>query len=122
MQLTGKIIHGEGRGKGLGFPTINVEGAFSDLEQGVYAVWVDLNGSRYKGAMNYGPQPTFEDGKVRVEVFLLNFEGDLYGETVTVEPVERIRSVIKFESVEALRAQIDQDIVRVEQVLYNSAT
>lgn len=122
MQLTGKIIHGEGRGREIGFPTINVEGDFRDLEQGVYAVWVDLNGTRHKGAMNYGPQPTFNSGIVRVEIFLLDFEGDIYGQTVTVEAVERIREVKKFASVEELRAQINQDIVRVKQVLYNSAT
>ncbi len=122
MQFTGKIIHGEGRGKGFGFPTINVDGDFTELTQGVYAALVQLNGKSYKGAMNFGPQPTFNRVGVRVEVFLLDFEGEVYGETVSIEPVERIRDVMKFASAEELLDQIDQDIVRVKQVLYNSAT
>ncbi len=110
MNLTGKIIHGEGRGARIGFPTLNIEGSFPGLEQGVYAVWVTLPTGRYKGAMNYGPQPTFDDAHVRVEVFLLDFEGDVYGETATVEVVKKIREVRKFESVEALKAQIAEDV------------
>ena len=113
MKLTGKIIHGEGRGKGLGFPTLNIEGGFSGLEQGVYAVWVTLGEQRYAGAMNYGPQPTFGGAAVRVEVFLLDFEGELYGREATVEVVKKIRDTRKFESVEDLKAQIAEDVKQV---------
>lgn len=122
MKLTGKIIHGEGRGTLLGFPTINVEGDFSGLETGVYAAWVEVMGKTYRGAMNYGPQPTFGDSHTRMEVFLLDFEGDLYGEEAVIRPVRKIRDTKKFASADELRAQIDQDVVRVKQVLYNIAT
>lgn len=117
MNLTGKIVHGEGRGARIGFPTLNIEGSFPGLEQGVYAVWVTLPAGRFKGAMNYGPQPTFEDAHIRVEVFLLGFEGDVYGETATVEVVKKIREVRKFESVEALKKQIEEDVKVVRNVL-----
>ncbi len=122
MKLTGQIIHGAGRGKGLGFPTLNIEGGFSGLEPGVYAVWAWLGERRYAGAMNYGPQPTFGDAQVRTEVFLLNFEGEVYGETATVEVVRKIRDTRKFDSPEELKAQIVQDIEDVKQVLYNDPT
>ena len=110
MNLTGKIIHGEGRGARIGFPTLNIEGSFPGLEQGVYGVWVTLPAGRYKGAMNYGPQPTFADEHVRVEVFLLDFEGDVYGETATVEVVKKIRDVEKFAGPEELKRQIQVDV------------
>lgn len=122
MKLTGKIIHGAGRGKALGFPTLNIEGRFSELEQGVYAVWVQLGEGRYQGAMNHGPQPTFGDEQVRTEVFLLDFEGEVYGEMATVTVVKKIRDTRKFESPEDLRAQIMQDVEDVKQVLYNDPT
>lgn len=121
MKLTGKIVHGAGRGKGLGFPTLNIEGEFLDMEQGVYAVWVTM-GKRIPGAMNYGPQPTFGDTQLRVEVFLLDFEGEVYGEEATVEVVKKIRDTRKFDSVEELKAQITQDVEDVKQVLYNDPT
>ena len=117
MKLTGKIIHGAGRGKGLGFPTLNIEGGFSELEQGVYAVWVEVGGQRHKGAMNYGPQPTFGGAAVRVEVFLLDFEGEVYGEIATVEVVKKIRDTRKFDSAEDLKAQIAEDVRQVRAAL-----
>jgi riboflavin kinase / FMN adenylyltransferase len=117
MKRTGKIIHGAGRGKGLGFPTINIEGDFSDLEQGVYAAWVEVGGKRYKGAMNYGPQPTVGDSTTRLEVFLLDFEGELYDEVAEVEVVQKIRSVQKFASLEDLKLQIARDVEEVRNVL-----
>ncbi|MFA4814955.1 MAG: riboflavin kinase [Candidatus Gracilibacteria bacterium] len=117
MNLTGKIIHGEGRGGCIGFPTLNIEGNFPGLEQGVYAVWVSLEQGRFRGAMNFGPQPTFGDSHVRVEVFLLDFDSDIYGETATVEVVQKIREIQKFASAEELKTQIMEDISRVKSVL-----
>lgn len=116
MKLTGKIVHGAGRGKGLGFPTLNIEGEFLGLDQGVYAVWATLD-KRYPGAMNYGPQPTFGDTQVRVEVFLLDFDGEVYGKEATVEVVKKIRDTRKFASVDELKAQIEEDVRQVKAVL-----
>ncbi|MEK9159163.1 MAG: riboflavin kinase [Patescibacteria group bacterium] len=122
MKLTGKILHGAGRGRGLGFPTLNIEGEFLDLEQGVYAVWASVGEGRYEGAMNYGPQPTFGVADVRVEVFLLNFEGEVHGEQATVTVVKKIRDTRKFDSAEELKVQIAQDVEDVKEVLYNDRT
>lgn len=117
MNFIGKVIHGDGRGMQIGSPTINLEGDFSQIEHGVYAVWVNLGAARYKGAMNYGAQPTFDSEKVRVEIFLLDFEGDLYGETVTVEVVQKIRDVKKFAGEEELKLQIARDVLEIKNIL-----
>lgn len=131
MKFTGKVVHGMGRGKKIGFKTINL--AISDfgdgevdlggLEFGIYAVLVDLVGSvgscgggckcskrKIKGVMNFGPRPSFSEKTPQVEIHLLDFDGDLYGEIVTFEVLKRLRSVIKFNSVDLLKAQISKDI------------
>lgn len=112
MKLTGKIVHGEGRGHGLGVPTINVDIHESELAHGVYAVKVGEN----IGAMNWGPRPTFDEGEARAEVHLLDFKCDMYGEEVEVEVFEKIRGVIKFDNKEELIKQIQEDIVKVRAI------
>lgn len=125
MQFSGKVVHGEGRGHGLGFPTINVqvEGGLSeaDLSYGVYSVAVVIFESgllnkknvQHKGAMNWGRRPTFNEQEAGVEIHLLGFEGDLYGEQVEVQVLHKIRDVQKFSSKEELVAQIRKDLSRV---------
>jgi riboflavin kinase/FMN adenylyltransferase len=118
MKLTGKIVHGAGRGKGLGFPTINLEGAFSDLEMGVFAAWVSLDGGpRLAGAMHHGVNRTFEEGVAHVEIFLLDFSGEVYGQSAEVDVVKKIRDTQKFSSAEELVAQIQRDVLEVRSVL-----
>ena len=117
MKITGKIVRGAGRGRALGFPTLNVEAPGLALEFGVYATWVDLNGKRYQGAMSYGPRPTFDDMQPVLEVFVLDYSGDSYGEVATVELVRRIRDIKKFHSVEALKTQIQADVEEVRRLL-----
>lgn len=120
MRISGTIIHGEKRGRELGFPTVNVQ---SDalVEQGVYAVWLWLASERYAGAMHVGPRPTFEDEKLVMEVHIFDFEGQIYGESVEIEAVEQLRGVQKFESSEALVAQIEADLEAARAILYNDA-
>ena len=101
----------------MGFPTLNIEVEDLDLEFGVYAAWVDLNGKRYQGAMSYGSRPTFDDMQPVLEVFVLNYSGDSYGEEATVEVVKKIREIKKFESVEALKTQIQADVEEVRRLL-----
>lgn len=116
-RLVGEIVHGDGRGKALGFPTLNVEGDFSDLQQGVYAVWVYLSGKKWKGAMNYGAQPSFSSQRVRLEIAVLDFSGDVYGQMVEFEPVQKIRATQRFESPQDLRVQIQKDIEQIRKIL-----
>jgi len=110
--LLGRVVPGAGRGRTIGVPTINL--ASPDARKllpldGVYAVWVWWRGTRYGGMMNQGPRPTFAEQGRTLEVHLLDFAGDLYGETVRVEWVQRLRDVQAFPSRDALVAQLERD-------------
>ncbi len=110
--LLGRVVPGAGRGRTIGIPTINL--APPDARKllppdGVYGVWVWWRGTRYGGMMNQGPRPTFAEQGRTLEVHLFDFAADLYGETVRVEWVQRLRDVQAFPSREALVAQLERD-------------
>ena len=123
--LTGTVVRGDGRGRTIGYPTANLR-IRSDRKlvprAGVYAVHVERSGEQgeeqWAGMMNVGRRPTFEaDGALGVEVHLFDFEGDLYGDTLRVSFVERIRDEMKFDGPESLVAQLRADEERSRQVL-----
>jgi riboflavin kinase / FMN adenylyltransferase len=119
-QVSGLVGQGERRGRLLGIPTINLtEIPRQKLlpPDGVYAVRVEWRGGRAEGMMNQGPRPTFQDGRRSLEAHLFGFEGDLYGEWVRVEWVERLRDVERFASVEQLQQQLERDRRRALAVL-----
>jgi riboflavin kinase/FMN adenylyltransferase len=119
-QVSGQVTPGERRGRLLGFPTINLSSIPPQKllpPDGVYAVRVEWRGGRLDGMMNQGPKPTFADGRRILEAHLFDFEGDLYGEWVRVEWVERLRDIERFPSVEALTQQLDHDRIRARAVL-----
>ena len=120
--LKGRVMAGEHIGHRLGYPTANLE--LEDAGKlipaaGVYAVWVVLEGEQSPRAamMNIGMRPTFDGHRQTLEVNILGFDGDLYGQTVQVAFVERLRDERKFDSPEALKAQLEQDRVRVNELL-----
>ena len=119
--LDGPVIEGEGRGGGLlGFPTVNVGlGPLQALPaDGVYATWIEVNGERYASATSVGIKPTFHDDAPRVvESFILDYEGNLYGEPVRVEFVARLRGQEKFDSVDALIEQMKRDVEETRALL-----
>ena len=113
--IRGTVVRGAGRGRTIGIPTINLESPDARKllpPDGVYAVRVRIldPGSRLLGGMmNQGPRPTFGDQARTLEVHLFDFEGELYGETVDVEWVRRLRDVQAFPSRDALVAQLERD-------------
>lgn len=118
FSISGTVISGAERGnKILGFPTINIEYPQNKVEvkQGVYAVDCCIGERTYKGIANYGARPTFGEERPVLEVHLDGFDKNIYGNTVTVEFCEYLRDIHKFESAEALKAQLEQDILKIRK-------
>jgi len=116
--LKGTIIPGHHRGEKLGFPTANMSPEKILIPaDGVYVVEVLLGAVTYGGVMNIGNNPTFEDVERSLEVFLLDFEGDIYGKEMEVFFVERLRGERKFPTAAELVAQITQDVKRAREIL-----
>jgi riboflavin kinase/FMN adenylyltransferase len=108
--VEGPIVEGFRRGRTIGFPTANVQPINEIVPQtGVYAVRVIWRDARLNGVANVGYNPTFGNDALSVEAHLFDFQTDLYGDTIRVEFVRKIRDERKFESVDALMAQIAQD-------------
>ena len=118
-RLYGRVVHGDGRGRTIGFPTANIELRRRTLPLlGVYAVRVNGLGERtYNGAANFGVRPTFGGRRAVLEVHLLDFAGDAYGKNVSVEIVDKLRDEQRFDSVDALTRQITDDVGRARDRL-----
>lgn len=117
--ISGVVVHGDERGRTLGFPTANLVPSEGEAcpANGAYAVRVGReNGTTYIGVANVGSNPTFDGNERRVEAHLLDFSGDLYGEWITVHFVERLRGEKKFPSAEALVEQIRRDEQKVREI------
>ena len=117
-KVEGVVQGGARRGTGLGYPTANIAlGKGATLAHGIYAVHVGVDGARHQGAAYLGTRPTFDDGSPVLEVFLFDFDGDLYGRTIEVEFVEVLRGDRKFDGPDALKAQMDVDCARAREIL-----
>lgn len=121
--ITGKIVHGEQRGRKLGFPTANIEllhGEMAVPAPGVYAVTASIESSIYEGMGNIGNNPTFKDVEhARLEVNLFNCSVDLYGKTMSVQFHKYIRAEKKFSGVEELCRQIEEDKKAIKTYFLN---
>jgi riboflavin kinase/FMN adenylyltransferase len=116
--IEGDVVHGAHRGQQLGFPTANLKAANELIPgYGVYAVIVSVDDLPYKGGASIGVRPTFDSGPASVEVFLLNFQGDLYGKNMEVSFIKHLRGEVKFPDAEALVRQIRQDVEDAKHVL-----
>ena len=108
--VSGEVIHGDKRGRELGFPTANLSlDAACGLRHGVYAVRVAHAGRRYDGVANFGRRPMFDTGAVLLEVFLFDFAGDLYGQSIDVAFIAWIREEKNFGSVDELVQAMKED-------------
>ena len=123
--VRGSVVHGDARGRELGFPTANL-GAAPDgapIEglipaDGVYAGWAIVGGRRYEAAVSVGVNLTFEiEGEPRVEAHLIDFAGDLYGEQIEILFVERLRGMVAFAGIETLVERIREDVRETRVIL-----
>ncbi|HET8822036.1 MAG TPA: bifunctional riboflavin kinase/FAD synthetase [Thermoleophilaceae bacterium] len=115
----GEVVHGDKRGRELGMPTANLvpDDAYVVPGHGVYAAWAH----GYPAAVNVGVRPTFRTGRgLLVEAHLIGFDGDIYGETLRIAFVERLRGEKRFESVDELVAQMNRDVQRARQIAGSS--
>jgi riboflavin kinase/FMN adenylyltransferase len=108
--VTGQVVHGDKRGRELGYPTANLRvEPDCGLKHGIYAVRVGLGGQRYNGVASFGRRPMFDNGAVLLEVFLFDFSGDLYGAALDVAFIAWIRPELTFQGVDHLIRRMDQD-------------
>ncbi len=120
IALRAEVVTGDARGREIGFATANLGGRIEGLRpvDGVYAGWALVHGERHKAAISVGANVTFEpEGEPRVEAHLLDFEGDIYGETIEVQFVARLRGMVAFASVEQLVARMHEDVRETRQLL-----
>ena len=115
--IEGTIVKGEQRGRTLDYPTANLGNVETLIpEDGVYAARAIWNGESSLAAVNIGPNPTFEQESSKVEAHLIGRNLDLYGETLTLNFIQRIREVRRFSSAEELKQQIEQDVAQAQKI------
>ena len=117
-RVSGIVVGGAKRGTGMGFPTANIRLApGTALGHGIYAVRVGVDGASHQGAAYFGQRPTFDNGAPILEVFLFDFDGDLYGREIDVDFIGFVRPDQRFPDMEALKVQMDADCTRARQML-----
>jgi len=121
--VSAPVVHGDARGRELGYPTANLKlDPGCGLKFGIYAVRVGVAGLRYDGVASFGRRPTFDDGPPLLEVHLFDFSGDLYGASIDVAFLAWIRSELKFTSVAELIRRMDEDCRLARSALARSGT
>ncbi len=112
-EIEGVVVHGDHRGRGLGFPTANIDlDGVSALPRGVYVAdsFIGTETAPRRAAVNLGVRPTFEGTEARLEAHIAGFEGDLYGRSLRLVFLARLRDERRFDSLEALKAQLEEDV------------
>jgi riboflavin kinase/FMN adenylyltransferase len=118
--ITGTVVHGNKVGRTLGFPTANI--AMPDrykliTANGVYACYISVDGTQYEGMGNIGFRPTIENSPLTIEAHIFNFDEDIYGKTITIAFIQRIRDEIKFSNLEQLKWPLGRDKIVAEDIL-----
>jgi riboflavin kinase / FMN adenylyltransferase len=119
--ISGPVIHGDGRGRQIGFPTANIDYPNEKVlpANGIYAAWAWLGDERHVAAVNVGVRPTVKSDQVvpTVEAYLLDFDRDIYGQNLKLEFVSRLRDELKFSSLETMIEQIHADVKKTREIL-----
>ena len=119
-RIRGMVVHGAGRGNKIGFPTANVDAIDTLLPKiGVYAGAVQIAGQLFAAAINIGPNPTFGEQSIKVEVHVIHWNGPLYGRVLEVDFLARLRDIQRFDGVDMLKQQLQLDVEAALQVLAN---
>jgi riboflavin kinase/FMN adenylyltransferase len=118
-RIRGQVIHGAGRGSQLGFPTANL-GQVDTLLPGVgiYAGRALVDGQFWPAAISVGGNPTFDEGELKIEAYLIGFCNSLYGRTIEVDFLSRLRHIERFGSVGELVSQLDRDVAATLEVVH----
>jgi len=115
------VVHGQKLGRKLGFPTANLKLNFDDMilpKTGVYGVWMECNENKWKGMLNIGYRPTVsQDKKISIEMHILDFDKEIYGKSIRVTFVKKVREEQKFTSKEQLVEQLKNDELKVREIL-----
>lgn len=114
--LVGIVKKGSGIGREMGFPTINVEVRDIEFSFGVYAALVHTAGGIFQGALHFGPRKVLDLMEPALEVHLLDFSGDLYGQKVEIEVLNKVRDTQDFTNLEDLKLQIAKDIQQIREI------
>jgi riboflavin kinase / FMN adenylyltransferase len=116
-RIRGMVVRGANRGARIGYPTANV-GQIDTLlpGEGIYAARARAENRWYSAAVSVGPNPTFDEGRLKVEAFLVGFEGTIYGRPIEIDFLARLRDITRFASVEALTSQMAQDVARAVEI------
>ncbi len=121
--VTGPVIHGDKRGATIGFPTANLAPPSRKVIplDGVYAAFAHLGGTVRDAAVNVGRRPTFGGGELVIEAHIMDFDGEIYGEELTLEFVEYLREELDFSEVDDLIEQMGEDVARSAELLESTA-
>ncbi len=112
-RICGEVVHGAGRGATIGYPTANVDQIPTLMPaQGIYAARALADYIWYPAAVSLGPNPTFAEGGLKTEVYIIGFSGDLYGQLIEVDFLAKLREIRRFESVPTLIEQMGRDVAR----------
>jgi riboflavin kinase/FMN adenylyltransferase len=116
--VSGEVIHGEKRGRDLGYPTANLRlDPDCGLKHGIYAVRIGRGSERLDGVASFGRRPTFDNGAPLLETFIFDFKGDLYGNMLDIAFIGFIREELKFDGIDALIAQMNDDSAKARAML-----
>lgn len=121
FRISGTVVHGEARGRLLGFPTANLSGIKTLLpKRAVYAASALVEDALWPAAVNIGARPTFGDAGVGVEAHLIGFSGDLYGKSIDLDLVSVLREIRPFGKIEELKEQLQRDVAEAKEVVLKS--
>lgn len=113
FSVSGTVSHGDEIGRTIGFPTMNIERSGLIIPYGVYMTETLIDGVLLPGVTNAGGKPTIRDGADRVETHVLNYSGDAYGKKITVYFKKKLRDIVRFETIEQLKLQLNKDVLTV---------